>query len=588
MKSRLIFSCCLALIVCLPIPAIGQSPTSGLVLEGGEGLGTGQHIVFVTGEEYYRSEEGMSMFAKIMSRHHGFKCTVLFATDPATGYINPNQVGSIPGLAVLKNADLMVIFARFRELSDADMKHIADYVDAGKPVFGIRNATHAFRYSATSTSPYKDWSFRSKEWPGGFGQQILGDTWVAHYGKFQKESTRADVNPKHRKHPVLRGVGDTIFVHTDVNSVVRLKPDDLVLFNGRVLSGLNPTDPLVTDKRKGVRMPWAWFRNYTAPSGKKGRSFTTTAGASLDFLNEDLRRLMVNAMLLLTGHEKEIPEKTNVDFVDPYLPRPTGSHSDAEWGKAKLSAKSYASPFGFVSLFNGRDLTGWEGDPKLWKVEGGIVIGTCDGPDSLKHNSFLVWNGGKVKDFELRATLRVIGDNNSGIQYRSRELPEVGPWVISGYQCDVHPAIEHTGMTYEEKGRGIFGLNGRNVMLDREGGRWLLSEHDPVKVDISQWNEFTVIARGNHLIHKVNGQVTSEMIDHHEQGRALSGLLAIQLHRGNPNRVQIKDVRIKTFTDGELLPFNPSKLPEGAQKIDRPRTNRPQGTGPVRPPAKKK
>jgi hypothetical protein len=582
MKAQRCILFCLVLLAALgsqSLQAANKSESPGLVLEGGEGLGKGQHIVFVTGEEYYRSEEGMSMFAKIMSRHHGFKCTVLFATDPATGFINPNQAQSIPGLAALKEADLMVIFARFRELPDADMKYIVDYVDAGKPVFGIRNATHAFRYSAKSTSPYKNWSFRDKEWPGGFGQQILGDTWVAHYGKFQKESTRADVNPKQQDHPVLRGVADTMFVHTDVNSVVRLKPNDVVLFNGRVLSGLNPTDPLVTDKRKGVRMPWAWFRNYTAPSGNMGRSFTTTAGASLDFLNEDLRRLMANAMLSLTGHEEQIPEKTNVDFVDPILPKPTGSHSDAEWAKTKLTAKSFASKSGFVSLFNGKDLTGWEGDPELWKIENGIVIATCDGPDSLKHNSFLIWRGGKVKDFELRATLRVVGDNNSGIQYRSRELPEIAPWVISGYQCDVHPAIEHNGMTYEEKGRGIFGLNGKNVMLDRKGARWLLAEHEPVAVDVSQWNEYTVIARGNHLIHKVNGKVTSELTDHHEQGRALSGLLAIQLHRGNPNSVQIKDLKIKTLHGGKLLPFDPSNLPAGAKQIDRPRTTRPQGVG---------
>jgi len=97
----------------------------GLVFEGGDGLGKGQHIVFVTGEEFDRSEEGMSMFAKILSRHHGFKCTVLFAIDPKSGFINPNQTGNIPGLDALKNADLMVIFARFRELPDKDMKHIA-------------------------------------------------------------------------------------------------------------------------------------------------------------------------------------------------------------------------------------------------------------------------------------------------------------------------------------------------------------------------------------------------------------------------------------------------------------------------------
>ena len=319
-----------------------QAAEPFLTIEGREGFGKGQHIVFVTGEEYYRSEEGMSMFAKIMAKHHGFRCTVLFAIDPVTGLINVNRNTNIPGLAALDTADLMVIFARFRELPDADMKHIVDYVNAGKPVLGIRNATHAFRYSPQSASVYKSWDWQSKEWPGGFGQQILGDTWIAHFGQFQKEATLAHVNVKHRSHPVLKGVGDTLFCHTDVNSVERLTPSDVVLFHGQVLSGLKPTDPPVTDNRKDVRHPFAWFKTYTTQSGKQGRSFTTTAGASLDWLNEDLRRMMVNAMLSLTGHEKEIPDKTNVSFIDPYEPKPTGAISDAGWSAAKLTPASFA------------------------------------------------------------------------------------------------------------------------------------------------------------------------------------------------------------------------------------------------------
>jgi len=183
--------------------------------------------------------------------------------------------------------------------------------------------------------------------------------------------------------------------------------------------------------------------------------------------------------------------------------------------------------------------------------------------------------------------VRVEGDNNSGIQYRSRELPEVAPWVITGYQIDIHPATEHTGMTYEEKGRGIFGLNGTNVMLDPTGALWKLSEHEPVKVDVSQWNEYTIIARGNHLVHKINGKITSELTDYDEGKRALAGLLAIQLHRGNPNSVHIKDLSLKVLPVTEPQSFDPAKLPAGAVKIEKPRTKSPQGTGPVLPPTKK-
>jgi len=237
----------------------------------------------------------------------------------------------------------------------------------------------------------------------------------------------------------------------------------------------------------------------------------------------------------------------------------------------------------FTPLFNGKDLTGWDGDPKLWRVEDGLIIGTCTGPDSPVNNTFLIWRGGQVKDFELKATMRVVGDNNSGIQYRSRPLPEAGPWGITGYQCDIHPAIEHTGMTYEEKGRGIFGLNGKDVLLDPEGNRWLIAERDPVKADVSQWNDYTIIARGNHLIHKINSQITSQLTDHDGKSRALEGLLAIQLHRGNANTVEIKDLQLKVLNEEPIPSFDQASLPANAKKIERPGTKNPQGTGPAAP-----
>ncbi len=238
---------------------------------------------------------------------------------------------------------------------------------------------------------------------------------------------------------------------------------------------------------------------------------------------------------------------------------------------------------GFEPLFNGKDLTGWEGDPKLWSVTDGTITGNNPAPDAMPHNSFLIWRAGTVKDFELRATIRITGDNNTGIQYRSRPLPEVGPFAITGYQCDIHPAIEHTGMTYEEKGRGIFGLNGQTLVLDPKAERWLIAEHTPVKVDVSQWQEYTIIAKGNHLTHKINGQITSELTDFDEKGRALEGLLAIQLHRGNPNTVQIKDIRLKVITDAKVIPFTETQLPPTAKKIPKPTTRNPQGTGPSTP-----
>jgi hypothetical protein len=237
---------------------------------------------------------------------------------------------------------------------------------------------------------------------------------------------------------------------------------------------------------------------------------------------------------------------------------------------------------GFVSLFNGKDLTGWDAEPRLWKVEDGVIVGTSE-PGSPKTNSFLIWQG-TARDFELRATVRVVGDNNSGIQYRSRRLTEITPWTILGYQCDVHPTEVHTAMTYEERGRGIFGYNGVDVVMDPTGQRWQVGERPRVVADISQWNEFTVIARGNRLEHKVNGRTTSVFIDHDERNRALVGLIAIQLHAGNPHRTYVKQILLKTLDDGPILPFDAAALPAGAKKIDKPKVVSAQGKN---PPAKK-
>jgi len=234
---------------------------------------------------------------------------------------------------------------------------------------------------------------------------------------------------------------------------------------------------------------------------------------------------------------------------------------------------------GFKPLFNGKDLTGWDAEPGLWKVEDGVLVGTSE-PGKPKTNSFLIWNG-KAKDFEVRATIKVVGDNNSGVQYRSRRLTEITPWTILGYQCDVHPTEVHTGMTYEERGRGIFGYNGVDVVMDPTGQRWQVGERPRVQADISQWNEFTVIARGNRLEHKVNGQTTSVFIDHDEKGRALEGLIAIQLHAGNPHKTYVKAILLKVLEDSPILPFDQATLPAGSKKIDRPKVVSAQGKTPT-------
>src|SRR3954452_19648441 len=141
--------------------------------EGAAGPGKGKHVVLVSGDEEYRSEEALPQLARILARRHGFKCTVLFAINPRDGTIDPNRNDNIPGLEALEKADLLVLFTRFRNLPDNQMKHVVRYVESGRPVIGLRTATHAFNLSGKSAY--------AKKWPGGFGRAVLGENWVAHH-----------------------------------------------------------------------------------------------------------------------------------------------------------------------------------------------------------------------------------------------------------------------------------------------------------------------------------------------------------------------------------------------------------------------
>ena len=168
----------------LAAPALAADPW--VVYEGADGPGKGKHIVLVSGDEEYRSEEALPQLGKILAKHHGFKCTVLFAIGK-DGTIDPNRNDNIPGLEALRSADLMIIATRFRDLPDEQMKHIVDYVESGKPIIGMRTATHAFNIKSKT---YAKYSWNSKDWAGGFGRQVLGETWVNHHGHHGKESTR--------------------------------------------------------------------------------------------------------------------------------------------------------------------------------------------------------------------------------------------------------------------------------------------------------------------------------------------------------------------------------------------------------------
>jgi putative heme-binding domain-containing protein len=221
---------------------------------------------------------------------------------------------------------------------------------------------------------------------------------------------------------------------------------------------------------------------------------------------------------------------------------------------------------GFKPLFDGKTLAGWDGNPELWSVEDGAITGKTKGPDHLAYNQFLIWRGGVVKNFELRAKIKCSA-SNSGIQYRSKALPEVGKWVVAGYQCDIHANPPYNGMVYDERGRGILVQNGQSVIIDDKAAKWLSAEHDPVKVDFTEWHEYVIIAQGNRLIHKVDGKVTIELVDHDAKDRELEGLLAFQVHKGPAMIVQIKDVVLKELPDSPLITLDKSPIPSDAQRI---------------------
>ncbi len=223
----------------------------------------------------------------------------------------------------------------------------------------------------------------------------------------------------------------------------------------------------------------------------------------------------------------------------------------------------------FRSLFNGKDLTGWDGNPELWSVQDGCITGQTTGPAQMEYNQFLIWRDGVVKNFELHAMVKQAG-NNTGIQYRSKELPEVGKWSMSGYQCDIHPAQPNNAMVYEERARGILVQNGQSVVIDPQGAKWLVAERDAVPADVAEWHEYTVIANGNHLIHKLDGKVTIDLLDFDASARAMEGLVGFQIHRGPAMNVQIKDVKLKALPDGGVSSFEKAVVPSDAQRIEKP------------------
>ena len=303
---------------------------------GPEPSSSTKHIVLISGDEEYRSEEGMPALAKILAEHYKVRTTVLFAIDPETGYINPNYQENIPGLEALSTADLMIIATRFRNLPDEQMVYIDEFLKAGKPVIGLRTATHAFNFPAEST--YAKYSFNSQVegWEGGFGKKILGETWINHHGIHGQEGTRGmlDGLAERNSHPVLTGVKD-IWGPTDVYGITAIPEGAEVLIWGASTAGMTPESPINWEKSL---VPVAWTKTYQyAPGSPEGRVFTTTMGAAEDLESDDMRRLIINAAFWAMNAEDEISADASVDYPgeEGFHPTPFGFDGFIENKKPK-------------------------------------------------------------------------------------------------------------------------------------------------------------------------------------------------------------------------------------------------------------
>jgi uncharacterized protein (TIGR03067 family) len=220
--------------------------------------------------------------------------------------------------------------------------------------------------------------------------------------------------------------------------------------------------------------------------------------------------------------------------------------------RAALAADSEA---GFQPMFNGKDLAGWIGNPKLWSVQDGAIMGRTTAEDPLKINTFLIWTNGEPGDFELRCEFKIMANNNqgfanSGIQYRSKVLDPKN-WVVGGYQADMEAGANYTGILYEERmTRGIMATRGEKVLWNQNCEKTVTgslgkSEELQAAIKKEAWNDYVIIAKGNHLQHFINGKQTVDVIDECESKRAMKGVIALQLHQGQPMTVQFKNLRLK-------------------------------------------
>jgi hypothetical protein len=288
-----------------------------VVYEGQEGPGKGKHILFIASDHEYRGEETCPAIARIMAKHYGFTCTVLFGQT--TEGVIKQGASYIPGIEAIDDADMLFLFLRFIHPEDAWMAKLEAYLKRGGPVLGLRTTTHAFN-GLKGTYAYHNFNCKADDFVGGFGRQILGETWnpklgAGHYGSNHKYATAMHVVLAQKDHPVMRGVKD---MHAMAGAYsARPMPNSTILATNRVLQSMAVGAEPIANK---APQPAAWVRNYSFKGGKEGRAFCSTQGASEDILSEGVRRMIINATLWCMGMEDHIKADADVSFVGPYNP----------------------------------------------------------------------------------------------------------------------------------------------------------------------------------------------------------------------------------------------------------------------------
>lgn len=315
MKSRIFTTIVMVLFGAFFNRAAADEPLH-VVYSGAEGPGKGKQVVLIAGDEEYRSEESLPMLGRILAKHHGFDCTVLFSVGK-DGCIDPNAQASLSHPDALDTADAIVMLIRFRNWPDDVMAKFEAAMKRGVPVIGLRTSTHAFKFP--KGSPHESYNL--------WGEEVLGEKWISHWGVHKKEATRGVVEAANAKHPVLNGVTD-VFGNSDVYEAAP-PADAVILMRGQVLKGMEPGDPpadyIKKSRPTGLEqpvnapmMPIVWLRELPLAGGAKQRIVTNTMGAATDLQSEGLRRLVVNGVFW--GLDMEVPQQAEVGIPGDFKP----------------------------------------------------------------------------------------------------------------------------------------------------------------------------------------------------------------------------------------------------------------------------